>query len=1439
MLRSVSRRLALLTMLASAAAWTAAASASASSPFPVAETFTGTAGTLGSQWQTGGNALLTAPSIDATGSGWLRLTSTGNNQFGYIINDTPFPSNNGIEVSFDYASYGGTGADGLAFFLYDGSTSRSSFATGPAGGSLGYASCNSTPGLTNAYVGVGFDEWGNFANSGFCGLSGFASGLQPNRVTVRGSATDSYRYLTSVATAESLIGSSRADSRRVTVSVTPDMKLSVYITYPDGSVQTVTSGYQLPTAPGNLKFGWVASTGGSTDVHEIRNSTVAEPADLQTTVVSAPSTADRSGNLTYTFKVTNVGQNPTTGSTVVASNPGGPLQNVSWTCASTTGTCGAAAGTGLPNTTADLPVGASATYTVTAQPTSSTNYAAVRLEADPTGVTTQSVPNDNVASATTELAPLTSAAPAISLANTNGYTGVATGSQGTYAGRNLTITDNWQHCSPDGTSCSDIPGATSLSYTTGSSDRGYTLRLHEHVSDVAGSIDSYSDAYAPLPDTSESTATPAVGNSTSAGFTLESDTSGVAYECKLDASSWAPCSSAPSYSGLSAGTHTFSARAVYGGLNDPVGTSYTWAVDTTAPTDTSSCPSPDGQHGWYASAPSCTVSATDASGVGQMQYYVDAGSVHSVSSGATVGVADGTHTLHTRAQDNAGNYSSWRSFSLEVDTLAPSDTSDCGTPNGQDGWFATGPTCSVNGSDTNSGIDHVAYQLDSDSVVTTASGTTTASLTISAEGTHTVKTEVFDAAGNHTGWTTHTIKLDTIAPGRPTVNTPRDGSRTSDSEPAITLTAEPGSTDTIYIDGAAVGTTTASGSGDASLTLSSPLADGPHTVYVTAADDAGNVSTRSDTNSFTVDTTAPGAPIVTSPAADSTSNDVSPTVTVTGEPDATVTLEIDGSDHGPVQLDSSGAGHLATPGPLSAGQHTVRARQTDQTGNLGPWSSSSSWTVKTQTTVHLSGPTAGPINVNTPTVDYQGEAGDEFEITVDGQAVATGVIPVAGTGSLTLPTPLPSGAHTVAIAVTDGPGNHASDSIVLTIDTISPGAVQISSAPAPLTQSRAAQFTLSDPKAGVSYQCSLDGATWAACPSTPTFPGLGDGPHTILVRAVDQAGNLSPSTEYSWTIKTTPPPAPTILGGPGSFTTPSPSRFEISPAPATTLECSVDGRAFSPCSQLVRLHSLPIGRHTLAVRVVDEAGNTSAPSTYTWSVLHRTGARGLPRRASLLVAPQATASGGRSVDVGCNLNAGSLKRCVVTVEYHHQRIGAGMVREVHRGHMRSIVTVKLTSRGRRLLARAVDGLPVEFVGPVKPFGFTELAARRTHTVLYEPLRFVLSDVLFDFDSSMLTSSAGAIVRDIAHGLHGAQTVVCEGNTDSYGSRSYNYWLGLRRAQTVCAQLRQFGVDARVTSVSNGAERPVASNATVAGRRLNRRVVVRASYYDLPAKHSRG
>jgi hypothetical protein len=106
---------------------------------------------------TGGTAI-TNP--DPANNGWLRLTSTTGYQAGYAYYDTPIPTGRGLVITFDYGAWGGTGADGLSFFLFDGVTPT--FNVGASGGSLGYAQKTGVNGLSGGYLGLGLDEFGNF-----------------------------------------------------------------------------------------------------------------------------------------------------------------------------------------------------------------------------------------------------------------------------------------------------------------------------------------------------------------------------------------------------------------------------------------------------------------------------------------------------------------------------------------------------------------------------------------------------------------------------------------------------------------------------------------------------------------------------------------------------------------------------------------------------------------------------------------------------------------------------------------------------------------------------------------------------------------------------------------------------------------------------------------------------------------------------------------------------------------------------------------------------------------------------------------------------------------------------------------------------------------------------------------------------------------------------
>ncbi len=157
---------------------------------------------------------------DNSGEGALRLTngdttangSNGNNQSGAVYSNFDFPSNQGVNITFKTATYGGNGystgkgagADGLAFFLVDSSIvsniAKGNQSVGSFGGSLGYSCGNSKnppDGILGGYIGLGIDEYGNFANKGDNTNTGVSTGFTPNLVTLRGAGNTNWKWLSS------------------------------------------------------------------------------------------------------------------------------------------------------------------------------------------------------------------------------------------------------------------------------------------------------------------------------------------------------------------------------------------------------------------------------------------------------------------------------------------------------------------------------------------------------------------------------------------------------------------------------------------------------------------------------------------------------------------------------------------------------------------------------------------------------------------------------------------------------------------------------------------------------------------------------------------------------------------------------------------------------------------------------------------------------------------------------------------------------------------------------------------------------------------------------------------------------------------------------------------------------------------------------------------
>ncbi|HET9034517.1 MAG TPA: OmpA family protein, partial [Dokdonella sp.] len=106
------------------------------------------------------------------------------------------------------------------------------------------------------------------------------------------------------------------------------------------------------------------------------------------------------------------------------------------------------------------------------------------------------------------------------------------------------------------------------------------------------------------------------------------------------------------------------------------------------------------------------------------------------------------------------------------------------------------------------------------------------------------------------------------------------------------------------------------------------------------------------------------------------------------------------------------------------------------------------------------------------------------------------------------------------------------------------------------------------------------------------------------------------------------------------------------------------------------------------------------------------------------------------------------------------------------------------------------------------------------------MQMSLDDVAFAPGQSSLRAEASESLAKVVEFVRQdpGKTIRIEGHTDSTGSANANQVLSQKRAEAVRDALESAGIDAsRMIAVGVGSERPVASNATAAGRAQNRRV----------------
>jgi outer membrane protein OmpA-like peptidoglycan-associated protein len=344
------------------------------------------------------------------------------------------------------------------------------------------------------------------------------------------------------------------------------------------------------------------------------------------------------------------------------------------------------------------------------------------------------------------------------------------------------------------------------------------------------------------------------------------------------------------------------------------------------------------------------------------------------------------------------------------------------------------------------------------------------------------------------------------------------------------------------------------------------------------------------------------------------------------------------------------------------------------------------------------------------------------------------------------------------------------------------------------------------------------------------------GSHVFTVGTVSNDGQIAVETIH-YTVVDTTPAAPTITGSPDPETdaTRATLRFEVDPG--ALAECSVDRSRFAVCVSPVKLSRLALGRHTFSVRQIDAAGAASAAARLNWLIeLHfRPGGTGSnPQKVRPLVDDELATGDGRPAAVGCRMIRGSLRLCTVEAYAAATQpstaavdlIGSGQASYTERGHDRAVVDVRLNALGSRLLKSHPFGLKVKFRIAAKPFDTADIATAMATTALH-PLKLLLipSAGIYDGASATLSPTAHPFVTAVAKIVLGAKRIQCQGYTDNTLTTGAAELLGIERARTLCQAIHAAGSAVPWTAVSFGSSRPRATNATAAGRALNRRVEI--------------
>jgi DNA-binding beta-propeller fold protein YncE len=233
-----------------------------------------------------------------------------------------------------------------------------------------------------------------------------------------------------------------------------------------------------------------------------------------------------------------------------------------------------------------------------------------------------------------------------------------------------------------------------------------------------------------------------------------------------------------------------------------------------------------------------------------------------------------------------------------------------------------------------------------------------------------------------------------------------------------------------------------------------------------------------------------------------------------------------------------------------------------------------------------------------------------------GQVTFAGCVSDDGSGGLCADatgTPL-TGATSVAVSP-DGTSLYASAFSAGTVThffrkTAPQTSIDSGPAEGSVIANRQPSFTFSADQAGAGFECSVDGGTFATCPSPTTTNALADGAHSIAVRAKTGGDVDSTPARRAFRVDATGPSVRIVKAPKKKVRSAGRKRrvrfaFTASEAGAS-FKCKLDRQRFKPCDSPKRF-KVGRGKHRFVVKATDSLGNTGNPVRRTFRVVKKKG----------------------------------------------------------------------------------------------------------------------------------------------------------------------------------------------------------------------------------------